>query len=252
MKKLLVIVAMAAFAVSCGDSMPKLKPEETKIKGKLSDYYQVVDKEYKVVCEGEYIRTYILPIEIQRTDKKLPFDAETATYYNDSDDDYKTYVGFGIEILDKKGNIVKTVQATGYNWYGSDVENLLSVEPNETGVLRWQVEKDELPKIKSFRITSAMKENTKITSSDVSSSSSSKSSGNNWDSVLDEYENMVNKYISLYKKAMEGDMSAISDYASVLESAEALESKLENASSNFTSAQAARYARIVSKLANAM
>lgn len=46
---------MAVIAVSCGgDSIPIIKPEQSKIKGVLGSYYQVVDKEYAIENNGMY------------------------------------------------------------------------------------------------------------------------------------------------------------------------------------------------------
>lgn len=87
----------------------------------------------------------------------------------------------------------------------------------------------------------------------VSSSKSSKSTGGeDWDAILDEYERYTDKCISYVKKAANGDMSALSDMASLMESAESLGDKLEKASDNLSVAQAARYTRITAKLASVM
>lgn len=56
---------------------------------------------------------------------------------------------------------------------------------------------------------------------------------NNWDSLLDEYESYCNKVASLYKKAISGDMGAMTEYASALEQAQSLSEKLENAKGDF-------------------
>lgn len=34
-----------------------------------------------------------------------------------------------------------------------------------------------------------------------------------WDKLLDEYEQYVDQYVKTYKKAMNGDMSAMAEYA---------------------------------------
>lgn len=73
-----------------------------------------------------------------------------------------------------------------------------------------------------------------------------------WDSVLDEYETYCNKVVAFAKKAKAGDVSAMTEYASLLESAESLKKKLENASSNLSAAQAARLNKIAAKMAQAM
>lgn len=77
-------------------------------------------------------------------------------------------------------------------------------------------------------------------------------SGEDWDKILDEYEKYCDKTVTLVKKAQAGDMSAMTEYASLLESAESLQKKLENAGSELSAAQSARLNKIVTKMANAM
>ena len=92
------------------------------------------------------------------------------------------------------------------------------------------------------------------TSADASvAATDSKSSENseNWDAVLDSYENYVNQYIKLMKKAQAGDVSAVAEYASMMEKAEDLSNKLEKAEDSLSSAQLARYTKITQKLASA-
>ena len=69
-----------------------------------------------------------------------------------------------------------------------------------------------------------------------------------WDKVLDEYEKYVNQYIKTYKKAMNGDMSAMADYAKLLEKAQKLSAKLEKAKGQMTDAQLKRYMKITQKM----
>lgn len=76
--------------------------------------------------------------------------------------------------------------------------------------------------------------------------------GEDWDSILNEYDTYCTKVIALAKKAKAGDVSAMTEYASLLESAESLQKKLENAGSNLSAAQAARLNKIAAKMANAM
>lgn len=80
----------------------------------------------------------------------------------------------------------------------------------------------------------------------------SASDANNWDSVLDEYERYVDRYISLLKKAQAGDMSALADYPDVLKEAERLGKKLEGAEGMLTAAQQQRYIKILNKIQRAM
>lgn len=80
----------------------------------------------------------------------------------------------------------------------------------------------------------------------------SSSSSEDWDAILNEYEKYVDSYVKLYKKAMNGDMSAMSEYATMLEKAESLSDKLEKAGSNLTAKQAARMNKISQKMLNAL
>mgnify|MGYP003397680814 CR=1 FL=1 len=73
----------------------------------------------------------------------------------------------------------------------------------------------------------------------------------NWDKVLDEYESYVNQYIVLMKKAKNGDMSAMNEYAKMLEKAQNFADKLEDADDAMTTAQMTRYTKITAKMTQA-
>lgn len=75
---------------------------------------------------------------------------------------------------------------------------------------------------------------------------------NNWDDVLDEYEEYADKYINCIQKAQNGDMSAMSDLASLMETARDLGDELSNASDDLSNVQIARYTRITEKFTSAM
>ena len=89
------------------------------------------------------------------------------------------------------------------------------------------------------------------TADDDNNFSSNESDSEDWDSILDSYENYVDKYISLAKKAASGDASAMSEYAELAEEAQELSSKLSNAKSDLSSSQLSRYTKITQKMANA-
>ncbi len=71
------------------------------------------------------------------------------------------------------------------------------------------------------------------------------------DAMLNEYERFVDKYISLLKKASKGDVSAMADYASYMESAESLSEKIDKCSGEMNAAQMRRYTEITNKMAKA-
>lgn len=78
-----------------------------------------------------------------------------------------------------------------------------------------------------------------------------KSSGKNWDKVLADYESYTDKYIQLLKKANSGDMSAMTEYVSMLEKAQALQESLSDADDEMTPAQLQKFMKIQQKLINA-
>lgn len=72
-----------------------------------------------------------------------------------------------------------------------------------------------------------------------------------WDALLDSYEKYVDDYISLLKKAKDGDMDALSEYPSILENAQELSEKLQKAKGSMSSSQLSRYTKITNNLTQA-
>lgn len=81
--------------------------------------------------------------------------------------------------------------------------------------------------------------------------SESSATGENWDQVLNEYEKYVDKYISLVKKAANGDLTALAEYPSLMSQAEKLSKKLSKAKGSLTTAQWNRYQKILQKMTKA-
>ena len=86
-------------------------------------------------------------------------------------------------------------------------------------------------------------------SSDEEKSISSSSTGSvDWDSMLDSYEQYVNKYIALLKKASNGDMTAMAEYAGLMQKAQELSDKMDGAQGDMSASQWARYMKITTKM----
>ena len=83
--------------------------------------------------------------------------------------------------------------------------------------------------------------------SNVSSSSSSQ----DWDALLDSYEQYVDKYISYMKKAVQGDMSAMAEYPALMEKAQEFSDKMEEAEDEMSTSQWSRYMKITNKMVTA-
>lgn len=73
-----------------------------------------------------------------------------------------------------------------------------------------------------------------------------------WDKVLDSFEEYTDQYIKLMKKALEGDMSVVTEYGSMMEKATELSEKLESAESRLSDDQLNRFTKIQTKLLNAI
>jgi len=73
-----------------------------------------------------------------------------------------------------------------------------------------------------------------------------------WDTVLKNYEEFVDKYIDMVKKAQKGDVSAMMEYVTYMEKASDLAIKLETAYDELTPAQMAKFLKLQTKLANAV
>lgn len=80
---------------------------------------------------------------------------------------------------------------------------------------------------------------------------SESSDGEDWDSLLDSYEEYVDMYISLLKKASAGDLSAVSEYTSYMSKAQEVSQKMADATSKLSPAQLSRFNKITQKMLQA-
>lgn len=291
-----VYVIMAFFFVACGGKKdsdePKeivLSPVETEVSGDMEGCFTVVDREYKVVGDFKGLIT----VEIKRTDKDLPFelDGRPLWTFSKSGSSANVKVGFGIEFVDKDGNVIDKVSANSGGLSGpyspDECVSLVKLKPGKKGTIRFSV-RDEAKEAVGFRITSAYEENESSSGNysssdddeddadgdedsgdededdeddddgdDVSHRSfgshgkSSSSSSKDWDALLDSYEKYVDQYIVYVKKAAKGDASALSEYPALMEKAEEFSNKMENAQGEMTPSQWSRYMKITSKMTKA-
>jgi hypothetical protein len=72
-----------------------------------------------------------------------------------------------------------------------------------------------------------------------------------FDQMIDDYEDYIDEYIKFYKKAMNGDLTALSNYPKMLEKAEAMDKSMSAAQGDMTAKQVARFLKIQLKLTNA-
>lgn len=73
-----------------------------------------------------------------------------------------------------------------------------------------------------------------------------------WDKIIDDYEEYVDEYIEFVRSIDYEDSSSMSEYATLLEKAERLGSKLERAENDLSKSQLSRMTKIQNKMNNAL
>ena len=259
--KYFLMVVLTVCITSCGSKNSSDSKESfdvtvdnTTIGGKLSQYFSLEDKTYKYqkVEEGPWEHDNVT-VELKCI-QPLP-------------ENLKAYIG--VEVLDENGTVISAGKADydSFNDYevlrqatpGQVVTvkiiNCESLGENTPAKIRLSsiVEEEEEPSGSSS--SSESSDDSSVSSDDSSdedeSISSSSTSSKDWDPMLDSYEQYVNKYIALLKKAAEGDMTALAEYPALMEKAQEFSEKMENAQGDMSASQWARYLKITNKMTKA-
>ena len=86
---------------------------------------------------------------------------------------------------------------------------------------------------------------------DEDTADSSSASSQDWDAMLDSYEEYVDRCISIAKKMAEGDMTAMTEYPALMSKAQEFCDKMENAKGSMSASQLARYTKLTEKMLKA-
>lgn len=235
----LVLISMAA--VSCGQKevAKSLSPETTKIEGNMGEYYELVEGDYSI---SEYWSSLEFDVKCIKETPEVSY----------------SKLGIGYEIFDEDGNVLAKKNATMEPFDPFSSYEFLYLKEGEIGKVK-VVLKDYPEKFhgaKTFKITIDARESEESDNDGAEeegvTEETSASTSNNWDKILDEYEQYCDKVASLSKKAMSGDVSALTEYSSLVEKAESLSNKLENAEADLTPAQVQRLNKISAKFAQSM
>lgn len=272
-----IIIALFSvlFLVSCGGSKKsetvKVKPENSEISGDLSEYIQVVENEYELADDwGAKLSIKIKAIKQMEEADLLDKDVELT-----------------ISLLGENGMPVSGTGELKIDYTTKD--KLLSLLKSGKGEevilfssLLGDYHADEHgDKVKKFSVYSKLKvveKTSSNTSNTVDNSKNnnkeevkneekdeevaSKESNEDWDKILDSYEKFANDYIDYTKKIValqkKGDNASITEMATLMpkalqlnQDATELGTKLQNASSDLTTAQMTRYTKIMTKFAQA-
>lgn len=246
MKTSKIIFALLAMLIitGCGkkQEMPEsLTPETTTIDGNMGKYYEVVEGTYDL---DKYSSGFAFDVKCIKNTPEVTY----------------TKLGIGYEVYDEDGNVIDRKNATLEDFHPMSSHEFLTLKEGEMGKVKvylagWP---EKYKGAKSFKITINTHEiegqvNAICNDSpDDDEYTVASSSSNNWDSILDEYEQYCNKLASMSKKALAGDMTVMAQYSSTLEQAQRLSDKLKNAQGEMTFAQVARLNKIAAKMAQSM
>lgn len=232
------LFALSVSLLSCGGREVVVTPSRSAVSGPLGEYFQVVDRNYKV--KDGYIN-----IEIERIENGLPDPWVEGMEVGYSDN--RVEPGFIVEFLDEGGDILCKDQ-TDIVWEKNELVAVVALGVGETSSIPFGA--NVTKGLVSFKVSSTFKyhEPVKEDPATVSSSSGNKSSSAKWDRILDDYEKVVNNYVKVYSKAMAGDVFALSNYMDLLEDAEDLAEELEDAEDEMSISQMERYTKITEKL----
>ena len=99
--------------------------------------------------------------------------------------------------------------------------------------------------------TEVLESSNGTTTEDEDIADSSSASSQDWDAMLDSYEEYVDRCISIAKKMAEGDMTAMTEYPALMSKAQEFCDKMENAKGSMSASQLARYTKLTEKMLKA-
>lgn len=274
MKNLIYLCSLMllVFATSCGGGSTKpkeIEPSTTEFSsGELASYIEVQSEaseltysEVKGAIGTQYIRLNV-PVKLVKDGFKDvdPRDISFTSLFS---------VAI-VELIDESGSKVRDLDLKSDDYL--KLKKLLTQEEGATEVLVFEGEfhnSDDAPKWFEATVgyTPTLTADIQIDNSSdssnaeaveevasvetVDSDSQSSSSDSDFDEFLAAYEDYIDKYIALMKKAKDGDVSAMADAGSLMASAQEYGEKLQKMSGDLTPAQIAKFQKLQQKLLKA-
>lgn len=274
--KYFLMVVLTVCLASCGgkgdENSVTLKVEAEL--GPLADYIKVTDQEvvvkmsdekkdsedYKVIQSSlalEVIKSvaakYSFDFEVEVLDKDhvkiatLPdFDIESISDYDNGEFNHVLYAGTVRAQMKRKRKVAEFTPEDQEEWNKILKEGAYIVIKPRNSDEKFVEYKGNSSNTEVIESSSGT-----ITEDDDESISSSSTGSADWDSMLDSYEQYVNKYIALSKKVSNGDMTAMEEYAGLMQKAQELSDKMNGAQGDMSASQWARYMKITTKMTTA-
>lgn len=262
--KTLMLGFLALGLVSCGGESKKaeatdltVKAEDTTVGGSLGSYASLIAGDYTVQINesGTVDVTVKLDIqaipdlmyvkELSSVKATLNFLGENGTPLSvDIEEDYNSE----LESAFKSGSSKLALKFHEYMMSEDKIEVLKS----KAKAIEVSISGDIKEASSSSSSESSSSDSDSDSESDAEVASDSKTSSTDINVWLDKYEKVMDKYVSLVKKANNGDMSAMKDMASYLDQVNELYEDLENVQGDMTPAQSARLAKIYAKMSSSL
>lgn len=273
----LLLAMLPLLLLSCGDKAKTLRPVSSRIEGPFGDYFEVVDREYNTIgnkvnvefvrvkegrMEPQIIAAFIdangneiaaSEVNLSKNSDEVKFllankVGESSTLTFTFGNNNPTQVKFSSPTPVVEVENVEITAETEEVFEEEEVEESAdSVFLEEESVLEDEQEEDEEDEEDVEDVEEGFMEEEPQVLINPAQIKGSK----DWDKLLDDYESYVDQYLSLIKKANNGDLSAMTEYMRCVEKAEKLEKELDKAKGDLSVSQLSRLNKINQKMINA-
>lgn len=249
----MVVILVCLFMTSCNsDKKKEVSVHDVELSGWLSGdwadvYFKAEDGAYTFVKNGDKL-TIDVPLTVT---KDIP------------NRKIEKVEGIMVGLLDINGNEINDVNGDWIIMKLANYECTKSIPSAKAGTqiptkFQYGLLTDEtlIDKIGGFKMyvdiklsDEEIKEHEEVNDNTITSANVD---SEDWDKALDDYEAYIDSYIKLLKKAQAGDMSAMTEYPTCLEKAEAFGKKFDNAKGSMSTKQMKRYMEITTKMTTAI
>lgn len=256
--KLAFIAILALVVVSSCSKIPKEKVihvSSAEISGNQGTFFKVVPGDYTLEYDGNSV-SIAVKVQLNEVDYSYKGNDFETPYLKITD---KSGAEIGekfsseaqpLKDLMQSAQVGKIVTLTFKAEWLSDKDVIKKLMKEGEGLKLTEINYKE---VQNYGNSSSYNEENSGNdeNSDASMSESSSSGSVDYDEYLDQYDQFVTKYISMLKKAKHGDATAAAEYADLLQQAQDMGEKLENAQGELSAEQIARYQKILTRLSKA-
>lgn len=254
--KYLAFVMLSVFLASCGkpkDGTKELNVSNAEVLGDSADIVSIVDGTYKLVGTVPTDMTEKLTLKLKlRLEKPVQDNGFKILgwHVNLTDENGADLLDnlMALQLKDEEESKLKKFLTTGHK--GDEEEFTFTASFGNDDLYKTVMDKTTGLRLTDVSLYVEPTYTASDTDVDESSSDTDEDvaeGDNDYDALLDSYEEFVDEYIALLKKANNGDMDAVSQYASCMQKAQELGEKLNKAQGTMSAAQWARYGKILNK-----